>query len=492
MDNKNKVLLIRPKNIYNYNNYPPLNLIHLASVLSNNGFEPIIINSHLEKDVLSTIKNYLPDCLFVGISILTGEIPEAYEIMKFIKENSKVPIVVGGWHCTLFPEQTAECEYVDYLVAGEGEDYIVEIAKIIKDGHSVNNKIFEKKILDLEKLPTTNYALDPNIEKYVNNFLTDKLTQYVKKPMRWLPYDSSRGCPSLCTFCINVVTGNTCYRKKSAEKVITDIEHIVKRYNLSHLKIIDDNFFVDINRVRIICQAIVAKGLNITWDAECRCDYFNDNMINEETLQLLKKSGLVQLTLGVESGSVKTLKLMKKGLIPEQGENAIRICDEHGIIPRCSFMIEVPGEAMDDIRKTIDFVKRLRRYKHFTCGLQIFRPYPKCELTDKMIADGVFREPSKFTEWTNKEIIELYSTHQYIRPWHINGVYSEAAAYYNTMESGVSLSTEMLKSKGDQLILKMFVSLAKLRNRLDFYKLSFDRRLYKKFFTNVYRKFNKN
>ncbi len=491
MSSKNKVLLIRAKNIYNYNNYPPLGLIHLATVLKLNNYEPLIINSHLEADIFATIKKHLNDCLFVGLTLLTGEIPEAYEIMKFIKENSNVPIVVGGWHCTLFPEQTADCEYIDYLIPGEGEERIVEVATIIKEGRKISSKIFPKQVLDLEKLPTPDYSLDSNIENYIINFLTDKLAGYVRRPMRWLPYDSSRGCPSLCTFCINVVTNNTHYRKKSAEKVLFDIELIVKKYNLSHLKFIDDNFFVDIVRARKICQGIVDKGLNITWDAECRCDYFNDHMINEESLALFKKSGLVQLTLGVESGSQNTLNIMKKGITPIQGENAIKVCSEHGIIPRCAFMIEVPGETMDDIKKTVTFVKKLRKYDHFTCGLQIFRPYPKCELTDKMIKDGTFREPAAFTEWRNKDVIEMYSTHQYIRPWHVNGVYSEAAAYYNTMESGVSLSASMLPNPVDRLILWLFIATAKIRNRLDFYRWPVDRKLYKKFFTRVYQMFNK-
>lgn len=108
-----KILLIRPENIYNYNNYPPLNLISLASKLKLSGYEVRIINCALEKDVLTTIGKALEDSLFVGITLLTSEIPDTYRVMKFVKENSRVPIVVGGWHCILFPEQMADCEDVE-------------------------------------------------------------------------------------------------------------------------------------------------------------------------------------------------------------------------------------------------------------------------------------------------------------------------------------------------------------------------------------------
>ena len=89
-------------------------------------------------------------------------------------------------------------------------------------------------------------------------------------------------------------------------------------------------------------------------------------MLNDETLKLCKDSGLVQLTLGIESGSPHTLKLMKKGITPDQAEFAVKKCDEYEIIARSSFIIEIPGEAMSDIKQTINFVNRLRRYPYFT------------------------------------------------------------------------------------------------------------------------------
>ena len=327
-----KILLIRPQNVYNYNNYPPLNLICIASKLKSVGYKVKIINCSFEKDYLKTIGKELDDSLFVGISLLTSEAPDAYVIMRYIKEHSNVPVVVGGWHSTLFPEQMADCKYVDYVIAGEGEVQIVKIAELIKNQEKSDNKILHKQTLDLDALPFPDYDTDENIERFINSYLTDKLSEYVSQPMRWLPYESSRGCPSYCTFCINVVADNRRYRKKSADKVVSEIEYIVKRHNISHLKIIDDNFFVDIKRVRTICEGIIKRGLSITWDGECRCDYFNDRLLNDETLKLAKKSGLVQLTLGIESGSPHTLKLMKKGITPEQAEFAVRKCDEHGII----------------------------------------------------------------------------------------------------------------------------------------------------------------
>lgn len=483
-----KIVLVRPQNIYNYNNYPPLNLISIGTRLKQEGYEVVIINCAFEKDHLTTISEHVTDALFVGISFLTSEIPSTYEILKFVKKNFKVPIVVGGWHCTLFPEQMANCEYTDFVVVGEGEEHTVAIAKAIETGNWINSKIYGKDILNIETLPAPDYSLDRNIERFITGYLTDKLSEVATQPMRWLPYETSRGCPSRCTFCINTVTDNKRYRKKSAEKVIEEMECIVKKYCLTHVKIIDDNFFVDIKRVREICQGILEKGLNITWDGECRCDYFNETMLNDETLELCKRSGLVQLTLGIESGSSQTLDIMKKDITTEDAELAVMKCNQHAVIARSSFILEIPGEGIDDIKKTVAFINRLRKYEYFTCGVGTFRPYPKCELTERLIAEGYLKEPDSFDEWTDKTTIDMYTSVEYIRPWQVNGKYSESASYYLNMESEIRLGSHQIERWVDRIKNNIFIALAWMRNRFMFYRFPIDKELYKKFLLNFYRK----
>lgn len=481
-----KILLIRPANVYNYNNYPPLNLILLASALKTGGFLPEIINSAFEPDIETVLKDRLPGTLLVAITLLTPEVPDAVRIMQCIRDISDVPIVVGGWHCTLFPEQMAASRCVDYVIPGDGESHIVSLARDLQANKRPETRIYPRAFLDLNTLPEPEYSLDPSIERFISSYLTDTLSRYVKQPMRWLPYESSRGCPSECTFCINVVTGNTRYRKKDAQKVISEVEHLVRRYRLTHVKFIDDNFFVDIRRVRDICAGIIGRGLEITWDAECRCDYFNDRVLNDETLSLAKKAGLVQLTLGIESGSGHTLELMKKHLTPEQAEYAVRKCNEHGIIARSSFMLEVPGESREDIRSTIRFVNRMRRYPLFSAGVGTFRPYPKCELTEDLIRKGHLAEPKSLREWTSGDVINMYTAAEYIRPWQVDGPYSVAAAYYLNMESSTRLGSHQIRRRSDRIKNALFITAAALRNRLMFYRLPLDMELYKKFLVAFY------
>lgn len=483
-----KVVLIRPENVYHYNNYPALNLISLGSKLKTAGYDVKIINCALEKNPFEAVDRELSGALFIGISLLTSEVPGAYRMVKYVKEHSGIPVVIGGPHCTLFPEQMAKCGYIDYVVVGEGEEHIEHIAKMIKWGERRYNKVFYRQAADIECLPLPDYALDERIEQFITSYLTDKLSQYVARPMRWLPYESSRGCPSQCSFCINTVIDNNTYRKKSAAKVLNEIEYIVRKYAISHLKIIDDNFFVDIDRARTICEGIMRMKLPITWDGECRCDYFNEHMLNDKTLKLLKRAGLIQLTLGIESGSRHSLKLMKKGITPEQSEYAVRKCDQHGIIARSSFILEVPGETLDDIKQTIRFVNKLRKYSFFTCGVGTFRPYPRCDLTRGLIEQKYLTEPIDFDGWTDRDIVDMYTSTEYIRPWQVNGEYSESAAYYLNIESVVRLGNYQIDNEVDRWKNTLFMLIAKLRNRFLFYGFPIDKELYKRFLKRFYKR----
>jgi hypothetical protein len=109
-------------------------------------------------------------------------------------------------------------------------------------------------------------------------------------------------------------------------------------------------------------------------------------------------------------------------------------------------------------------------------------------LTEKLVKNAYLKEPSGFMEWTDRNIIDLYTAAEYIRPWQVNGKYSESAAYYLNMESSIRLGNYLIDRKIDKIKNSFFIFLARLRNRLMFYKVPFDKDLYKKFLTNFYKR----
>jgi radical SAM superfamily enzyme YgiQ (UPF0313 family) len=479
-----KILLIQPLNTLSLNMYPPLNLIQIGTGLKQKGFDVHIVTCPTESDYRERILKEAGESLFVGISVLTPEVPEAVEIARNVKKQVSVPIVWGGWHTTLFPEQTAASDLADKVIVDEGDVAIIQLAEAYsKSGDKTGNEkiIRSEEKLNMDLLPCPDYSLVPNIEQYMNAALPDKFLEYDTRKVRWLPYQASRGCPHRCAFCINVVTDNRNYRHKKAEKVVAELKTMVQQYAINHVKIIDDNLFVNLPWLKEIGKRLIDADLNITWDAECRVDYFNDNRVNDETLELLVRSGLNELNFGIESGSQRTLNLTKKDITPEQSLYALQKSAEFGIVNRCSFIIDLPGEEKEDILKTIDLVNKIRKIPKTTCGVHTYRPYPKSELCEGLLKEGLIRQPSSFEGWGNKDFVEQFTYTDAKRKWQKNYRLSNKVSFYQNLESGFWLRSHQISIKWIRKLNEIFINFARKRNQKFFYRISLDRLFFKLF-----------
>lgn len=486
---KDKILLIKPRNTISGDfRFPPLGLISMASSLEKKGGIVRVIDANIEEDYIEKIKTEIKDSLIVGITILTAEIKNAIEICRVIKSEKKIPIVIGGWHATLFPKQTCEDELVDFVVMGEGEETMAELVKEIKKKKPAFNRIKglvykkDKKVvinplrekINLEKLPESRYDF-VNIEKYIEQPL-------LYKNRRVLPYESSRGCPYHCAFCINAVANNSLYRKKSAGKVLDEIEGLIKKYNLNFITFIDDNFFVDTSRVREICRGMIKRKLKINWFAECRADYIKEGRVDKEILILAKKAGLSFLTIGIESGDERILKRIKKDITVEDAKRSAEILNEVGITPQYSFIVGFPGESKEQIYKTIKLTQTLRKIcPSMIGGIGTFRPYPKCELCEELVKRGKFKEPEKFREWAEDRIIKIYTDINYPEEWQTDQKYIRDATFF--VKLTLLLGQDEIKRKIKQgnikyIFYSLFRKMADARIKSNFFSFPIDRKIY--------------
>ena len=486
---KQKILLIRPNNYLSVCHYPPLALILIGSVLERAGYDVEIFAASNEDNYLEKIKSKVAnnDLLLVGLTVLTTEVADAITISKTIKEISNVPIAWGGWHVTLFPQQCAESKFIDYAIVDEGDHSVVKLVDSLAKNQPLEHKIVtNEKHLNIEELPLPNYSLVKGIEAFITKPLGDKFQEVMDHPIRWLPYQSSRGCPSLCTFCINVVTDNRQYRSKSAGKVVDELEELINKYQISHFKILDDNFFVSKRRVKEFCELVIERKLEFTWDGECRVNYFYDGYLNDDFLQMLKKTGLVQLVIGAESGSEKTLNYLRKQIVPEQTEKAVEDLNRNDIIPDCSFIVGLPGEATEDILKTANLINRLRKYKLFLCGVHTYRPYPRSKIALQLISEGTLQEPETVEGWADEKVVGLYTYVDVYRPWIQNYKLAMNISYYQSLASGVWLLQHQIDGKLNRLINLFFRKIGEFRSKHFFFYCPIDKKVYSYFKLKMY------
>ena len=487
-----KILLIRPQNLYGMQNYPPFGLILIGSALRRQGYTVQIMVGDGTAEFTLQAAEAAEGALFVGLTATTAEIQDTINLSRALRRRHghRVPLVWGGWHVTLFPEQMEASDLVDFAVVGDGEEAILKIAESLRAGAGCGHgdqalparsgKIVQTVPVDLDSLPIPDYELAPDLESFVTRPLNDKFQEYCSGPLRWLPYQSSRGCPYSCAFCINPSTRNRKYRPRNPVKTAAELAEIVNKYRVDHIKIIDDNFFVQKGRVWEIFQEVERLGVKFTWDAECRIDYLRPGFVDDAMFAFLKRNGLVQLTFGIESGSLETLKRMRKGgnSGPEYAVRAVARCAEYGIVVRGSFILDIPGDTSQDIIETVKLIRRLRQYPKFACGVHTYRPYPKSPLCEDLILQGKFYQPESLEAWNDEAAVRQFTDTGAKRVWQGNYHLSSKVSFYESLESGFWLKPHQLTNQVVRSINNAFISLAKFRNRHQFYALPLDKALY--------------
>jgi radical SAM superfamily enzyme YgiQ (UPF0313 family) len=407
----NDVLLVFPGRYKAASPHVPLSLLHVASPLRREGYKVRILDMRMEDYKHFRIGN--PD--FVGISSMSGlQIGYGLEFAEKLRtENPSCPIVWGGVHPSLLPEQTAASEYVDVVVRGEGELTIVELANKLTAGKPLDEvtgityKSKGRVISNPDSQP-----IDLNEIPLDLPFDLLPMNRYPSFRAGRFHIQTSRGCPHACGFCYNSVFNKRKWRAKSAQRVLDEIEFILQKFpNVKCIDPIDDNFFVDRNRVESICKGIVKRGINVTWRANCRFDYLST--YDRDFIHLLEKSGCVELDFGAETGSNRLLAFMDKDITPDQMIKSVDNLRKWGpsIEPYVSWMSGLPTETEEDLKETLDLMDRLsetnNKTQHFC--IFIYTPFPSPMLD---LLGPKFSPPQSLEEWGS---INLF----YFRPpWH--------------------------------------------------------------------------
>jgi len=333
------------------------------------------LNHPLWLEIKENIKIFSPD--IIGITMLTGTYKSAENVAKIAKKlNEDVKILLGGVHPTILPEETIKNKYFDYVVRGEGEytflDFVngkrVEdiqgLTYINKSGDIVNNPEREF-IKDLDSLPF------PSRDLYIND-------------TRYMDYGyilSGRGCPCECTFCASNKIWKRHVRFRSPESVVEEVKQVYDKYGTKFFYFVDDTFTLVKKRSKKICNLLLESDLDISWICDTRVD-----TIDEELLRLMKDAGCIRLKIGVESGSERILKKVKKKITKDQIRNSVSLIKKVGIEFAIYLMIGFPTETKEEMRETLNFAKELGpAYFSFS----VLAPYPGTEIYDDIIKSGI-------------------------------------------------------------------------------------------------------
>jgi len=357
MDNyKDKVVLINPPQNTKYPQ-PPMGLALLGAVLEREGYKVSVLDLNVESSHNIT-RAISADV--VGITAMTPTINNAMRIVKELKfYNKGLPIILGGVHATLLPEETLKtCPEIDTIVVGEGDNAIIEVLR--NDTRGIYQS--QEKV-DMDSLPHLAYHLLP-WQKYKPHPPHGRAYPFVAML-------TSRGCPYHCSYCSKEVFGNK-FRAQSPMRVVDEVADYIERFGTKEIAFYDDVFTLDKERAYGVAEEILRRGLKVCWTCETRA-----NLVDRELLKQMKKAGCYSIAYGIESASQDILDIIDKDITLEQAEEGVGLTREAGIQTIGYFMIGSPNETPETIRQTIALAKKLKLdYAQFA----ITTPFPRTKL----------------------------------------------------------------------------------------------------------------
>ncbi len=415
---------------------PPLGLLYLAAHLERFSHHQVaVIDTQVEElsypRLKETMAAHEPDV--VGITAMTFTLIDVIKTARLVKEIDRdIPVVLGGPHVHLYPEETIAIPEVDYLVLGEGEipfhqliDNLgqVEVLKTIQglvfreNGQVINTGICGFRE-NLDEIPFPARHLTPY----------HKYSSLMAKRSPITTMFTSRGCPYRCTFCDRPHLGKL-FRARSAANVVDEMEECIGM-GIHEFLIYDDTFTVQRQRVVDICHEIMRRGLDVGWDVRARVDN-----VDEELAWKMRTAGCERIHYGVEAGTDRVLKILRKGITVEQARQAFRITKAAGIDTLAYFIIGSPTETRDDIAQTMQLAKELDPdYVHIT----IMTPFPGTALYFQGLEEGIiesdywrefaadpspdFQPPYWEEHFTREELLELIDRAYkdfYLRPRYV-------------------------------------------------------------------------
>lgn len=404
------------------------------------------------REMRALLKEYHPD--IAGVTMMSPAHSSCRRVFRIIKETIPAALLVaGGPHVTICKERVLKDNpEIDFAFTGEAEEGFCEFLESLASGRNlgrVKGVLYRDQgqilytgerdfIRDLDTLPIPRRELLHNEARY----RPAKLTQMV----------TSRGCPFECTFCASVPLWRRKVRRRSPQRLIEEIEYLTARYRIRSFEFWDDTFTTSKKDVLEFCGLLSSrfKRRKPVW----KC-ITNINCLDDEMLGALKAAGCRTINIGIESGSDRVLAEIKKRITTGQAREAVKKLRENGFLINAFFMVGMPQETVEDIRKTISFMKELCPDNVNLCT---FTPYVGTELYERAVKGGFLKDG----DFSVYDTVGHHSTYNFF----VEGLGRQE--YQSLLEEALEVATAISKKKTlRKFILKLRgLTLEKVRYRL--------------------------
>lgn len=463
----------RPVILANIKSEPilPMGLLYVGNALKQAGYKVEIYDlkpqeiAHAAKSIADTKP------LFLGISTLTGlQTKHSALLSMAIKQlDEKLPIIWGGIHPSILPQDCLKEDYIDAVVIGEGEETVVELANayyngaglkgVLGTGYSSGRDIFINEPRPKQK----------DIDKFSMDWSLVDIDRYIRKTYkgrRQIDFVTSRGCPFDCGFCYNSAFNKRLWRAHSLEHVLESVNRLKKIADFDDIQMQDDNFFVKEERaINIISQL---KKLNV------QSDYIQMRLekVEDWIIKALIENDVERLFIGWESANPRILELINKNITREQLFEKFTLLSKFPkISTNGSAIIGFPTETWDEIGVTVDFTLFISKLiPGALINLCTYLPYPGSPIYELAKKEG-FEPPKRQLDWG---VFDLFDSRKLELTWLAWAGKSEREKFFRLDKYAQLLNHAKSTSPLRTLVKKIFYHFARFRLKHRFFNYPFE------------------
>lgn len=368
-----KIVMVEPKSpdlhIFSLTPLPRLGNIILGTILKEKGYDVTI----LVEEIQPIRDEIFDDADLVGISSTTSTANRAYSMADNLRQKGII-VVMGGPHVTYMPEEAIL--HADYVVLGEGEIVFPALVETLDRGEKIEP--MAGLVIRGEKICLTQ---SPHVENLDSLPIPDfSLVKGISLPnsfhrRKFIPVQTSRGCPFACNFCSVTGMFGRSFRHKSIAGVIEEVE----RYNHKNYEIFfyDDNIAANKKWLKELLNEFISRKMKFSWCGQVRVDVAKD----EELLELMAKSRCNNLFIGFESINENTLKEMNKNQTPEDMRKGMIAFNKKKLPVHGMFVFGFDTDTAETIENTISFAKNIGIH---TVQFLILTPLPGTKTYDEL------------------------------------------------------------------------------------------------------------
>ncbi|MEW6619094.1 MAG: radical SAM protein [bacterium] len=392
-------IVVPPCDVYGVK-YPPLALACLAGALKNAGEQSQIVLFRFGDDSYKWVNQVLAlQPQVVGFSVLVGfKLKMALHLSRLLKQlQPDLPILWGGVHPSLEPEQCLYEPSIDWICVGPGESTIVAIAQMlhrnigIEQVPSLAYRNNGKVVINPPGIPGIDSTIErPDWESFpVQEFVFS--TNHQEKIIGFI---CSRGCPFNCGFCYNKAFHGRHWQPSDITQIQKEMQYLRSQYSINSFLFLDDCFLGNKKRAIELLQWMSQNGF-ICYAVDLRV-----NQIDYDIIDTLHTAGIRSVFIGIESSSERILQLITKGFGVEDIERAMVVLKKYpDILVLLSFIVGFPTESFQEIKETISTCAKLCLHRSNTLiALNTYLPLPGTALFKLSLQHG-FKEPKNLADW---------------------------------------------------------------------------------------------